>query len=165
MGGMRRVPADAWIGLVLLAVCGVLLNDLLATEGSGAFVKTTTLPTALVIVIGLLSVVLLGRALWHAAGTRPAAPGAGVDPAAAREARAGLLRVGAMVLGIVAYILALPWLGYFAATALFLAGANLLFGNRRPVSLIAVALLVPLALLLFFERFMLVLLPSSRLLG
>ena len=35
---MRRVPVDAKIALVLLVACGFFLQDLLATEGAGAFV-------------------------------------------------------------------------------------------------------------------------------
>ena len=68
---MRRVPADAWVALVLLVACGVFLNDLLATEGAGAFVKTTTLPTALVVVVGLLSLILLGGSLLRPAAAPP----------------------------------------------------------------------------------------------
>ena len=156
---MRRVPADAWIGLVLLGVCGFLLNDLLATEGSGAFVRTTTLPTALVVVLGLFALILLGGSLLRpAVSSEPI-----VDSVADR--RQGFLRVAAMVAWTAAYVAALPWTGYIATTALFLIGASLLFGNRRPVTIIAIALLVPVALLLFFEKFMIVLLPSARLFG
>ena len=56
---MRRLSADVVIALVLLGAGGFMLNDLLHTEGSGAFVKTTTLPMALVVFIMALAVVLL----------------------------------------------------------------------------------------------------------
>ncbi len=155
---MRRVPVDAWIALVLLVACGFFLQDLLATEGTGAFVKTTTLPTALVIVLAILSLILLGGSFL-----RPAAPSS--NSLTGAELRAGLVRVGAMIVWTALFVAALPWFGYLVSSAAFLVGANLLYGNRRPVSIIAIAVIVPVALLLFFEKFMIVLLPSSRLLG
>lgn len=155
---MRRMRADAWIAVVLLLACGFLLQDLLATEGSGAFVKTTTLPTALVVVIALLSVILLGSSL-RAAGQ----PSSGPDKPSASAA--GLLRVAAMVVWTAAFVAALPWLGYLLASGLFLVGANLLYGNRNPIPIVAISVAVPTCLYLFFEKFMIVLLPSSRLFG
>lgn len=155
---MRRVPADAWVALVLLVACGFFLQDLLATEGAGAYVKTTTLPTALVVVLALLSLILLGGSFL-----RPAVPS--LDGLTGAELRAGLIRVGAMIAWTALFVAALPWFGYLVSSAAFLVGANLLYGNRRPVSIIAIAVIVPVALLLFFEKFMIVLLPSSRLLG
>lgn len=155
---MRRVPADAWVALALLVACGFFLQDLLATEGTGAFVKTTTLPTALVVVLAILSLILLGGSFL-----RPAAPSS--NGLAGAELRIGLARVGAMIAWTAIFIAALPWLGYLVSSALFLAGANVLYGNRRPVSIVAVAVILPVALLLFFEKFMIVLLPSSRLFG
>ncbi len=158
---MHKVPVDAWIALVLLVVCGFLLNDLLATEGSGAFVKTTTLPTGLVIVLGGLALLLLGGSLL-----RPAASGvAAASDNSSPRSNGGLLRVVAMVAWTAIYIAALPWTGYLATTAAFLIGANLLFGNRRPGTIVAVSVIIPILLLLFFEKFMVVLLPSARLLG
>ena len=64
-----------------------------------------------------------------------------------------------------AFITALPWFGYLMSSIVFLIGANLLYGNRKPTGMIVVAVAVPLGLLLFFEKFMIVLLPSSRLIG
>lgn len=155
---MRRLPADAVIALVLIGAGGFVLNDLLRTEGSGAFVKNTTLPIALVVVLMLLAVVLLTESLL-----RPAP--AGRAPAAAPVDVGGLARVVGMVVWIIAYIAALPWFGYLACSIAFLLGANLIYGNRNPVSIVAISVVVPVCLLLFFERFMIVLLPSARLFG
>jgi hypothetical protein len=41
----------------------------------------------------------------------------------------------------------------------------LLFGNRRPLLVLLLTLLVPLALMLFFEKFMIIPLPSASLFG
>lgn len=155
---MRRVPADAWIALVLLVACGFFLENLLATEASGAYVKTTTLPIALVVVLALLSLILLGGSLL-----RPAAPS--TNGLTSAELKAGLGRVATMIVWIAVFVAVLPWFGYLFSSALFLVGASLLYGNRRPLSIVATAVILPVALLLFFEKFMIVLLPSSRLFG
>lgn len=156
---MRRVPADGWVALVLLVACGFFLDDLLATEATGAFVKTTTLPTALVFVLGFLSLILLGGSLLRPVGPR-------LELESARDDRlSGLGRVFAMVVWTAMFVAALPWLGYLLASIIFLVGANLLYGNRKPLPIIVIAIVVPVLLLLFFEKFMIVLLPSSRLFG
>ena len=61
------------------------------------------------------------------------------------------------------YVFALPWTGYLLTSALYFGAASLLFGNRQPVSIVVAMVVVPLALLLFFEKYMVVLLPSARL--
>ena len=154
---MPRMAADAWIGLALLLASGIFLADLLGEEASGAFVTTTTLPIALVILLAGLAAVLLVTAFLR---PRPVETG---EPARGRAK--GLVRVGAMVAWIALYIAALPQLGYMAASIAFLIGAALLYGNRRWPVILIVAGLLPLALLLFFERFMIVLLPDGALWG
>lgn len=151
------------IALVLLGAGGFVLNDLLRTEGSGAYVKTTTLPIALVITLMLLAAVLLAQSLLrHQPVDNPATVGtagtATVDILA-------LARVAGLLGWIILYVAALPWFGYLASSIVFLAGANLIYGNRNPVSVVAISVIVPVCLLLFFERFMIVLLPSARLFG
>jgi hypothetical protein len=153
-GKMRRLPADAWIALAMLAVCGFLLHNLLTVESSGTFVSTTTMPTALVVCLAVLSFILLGGALLR--------PAAETSRTADTNGR-GIVRVVALAVWIVLYTAALPWLGYYASTTAFLLGAGVLFGNRRPLLVVAVAALIPLALLLFFEKIMLVLLPTASL--
>lgn len=155
---MRRIPADGWIALALLMACGVSLNELLAAEASGAFVTSTTFPIALVVVLGLLAVALLGGSLLRGAGEVSRPDPAGTSPA-------DLVRLAAMVAWVALYVAALPWAGYLAASAVFLVGAGLVYGNRQWGVILGVAALLPLALLLFFEKVMIVLLPASKLLG
>lgn len=155
------------IALVLLGVGGFVLNDLLRTESSGAFVKTTTLPIALVVTLMLLAAILLVQSILR---TEPGADGAATGSAADASGAApidprALIRVAGILVWIIAYIAALPWFGYLASSIVFLAGANLIYGNRNLISVIAISVIVPVALLLFFERFMIVLLPSARLFG
>ncbi len=148
------MPRDAWIALAVAAASAVSLWELARTPGTGAFVKTTTFPTA-------VCALLLALAVLHLLGAwrrRPAARAATATVAGGSAARAAAL-FGLTVL----YIIALPWTGYFATSALYFGAASLLFGNRQPVSILVAMIVVPLALLLFFEKYMVVLLPAARL--
>lgn len=155
---MRRIKGDAWVAIGLLAACAVFLRDLLLTDSSGAYVKSTTLPVILTIALAGLSLVLLGWSLLQSITHRPP-PGVVLAPATRNAA----LRVSSLIVLIVLYITALPWLGFLIATAVLVAGASLLYGNRRPLSIIGVMVFLPAGLLLFFEKYMIVLLPSARL--
>lgn len=73
--------------------------------------------------------------------------------------------VMALVVWVALYIATLPWLGYWLTSGLFLTGSSWLFGNRRWGVILLWAVLMPLALLLFFEKVMLILLPTSGILG
>lgn len=154
---MTRRP-DAGVAMVLLVCCGIFLRDLLNTDGSGAYVKTTTLPTLLVITMAVLSVLLLAGSLLAPAKKTGQAKRDATD-------RPRFDLVAALIVWVVLYIVALPWLGYLAASGLFLIGASWLYGNRHWGVMLALAILMPLALLLFFEKVMLILLPTSLVLG
>lgn len=148
------MPRDAWIALAVAAASALSLWELARTPGTGAFVKTTTFPTA-------VCALLLALALLHFLGAwrRRAA----VRTATATVAGGSVARAAALFGLTVLYIIALPWTGYFATSALYFGAASLLFGNRQPVSILAAMIVVPLALLLFFEKYMVVLLPAARL--
>lgn len=148
------MPRDAWVALAVAAASAVSLWELARTPGTGAFVKTTTFPTA-------VCAVLLALAVLHLLGAwrrRAAARTVTATVAGGSAARAAAL-FGLTML----YIIALPWTGYFATSALYFGAASLLFGNRQPVSILVAMMVVPLALLLFFEKYMVVLLPAARL--
>jgi hypothetical protein len=146
------MPRDAWVALAVAAASAASLWELARTPGTGAFVKTTTFPSA-------VCTLLLALALLHFAGAwlRRARP-----PAAA-GARGGAARAAGLFGLTALYIVALPWTGYFLSSALYFGAASLLFGNRQPVSIVVAMIVVPLALLLFFEKYMVVLLPAARL--
>lgn len=143
------MPRDAWIALAVAAASAVALWELARTPGTGAFVKTTTFPT-------VVCAVLLALALLHFVGAW-----------LRRKADAGRFHPAPLWLfGLTAlYVVALPWTGYFLTSAIYFGAASLLFGNRQPVSIVVAMILVPLALLLFFEKYMVVLLPAARLFG
>lgn len=152
------MPRDAWIALVVAAASAVSLWDLSRTPATGAFVKTTTFPLALAALMLALALLLLLGAAFQARARRQRARREGVPHGA--TARVALL-FGLTVL----YVVVLPWTGYLLSSALYFGAASLLFGNRRPVSIVVTMIAVPLALMLFFEKYMVVLLPSARLFG
>lgn len=151
------MPRDAWIALAVVAASAVSLWDLWRAPAAGAFVKTTTFPMAVAALMLALALLLFAGAMLHRARRSAAQPEAG--------RRAALLRVALLFALTVLYIVALPWAGYLLSSVLYFGAASLLFGNRRPLSIAVAMLAVPLALLLFFEKYMIVLLPSARLFG
>jgi hypothetical protein len=152
------MPRDAWIALVVAAASAISLWDLWRTPATGAFVKTTTFPLALAgVMFALALLLLLGAAFEGRIGRQRVRREVVLRGAAARVA----LLFGLTVL----YIVVLPWTGYLLSSALYFGAASLLFGNRRPVSIVVAMIAVPLALMLFFEKYMVVLLPSARLFG
>ncbi len=155
---IRSLPRDGLAGGVLLAGSLFFLFHLLGSQAEGvtAHVSATTLPTLLVLVLAFLGALMLVGA-WRE--WRTAAP---VEPADA--SRAGW-RVVVLVACTAAYIAMLPLLGYFVCTAGYFGAMALLFGNRRPLVVLPLMLLVPLALMLFFEKFMIIPLPSASLFG
>ncbi len=157
---MRRISGDAFIAAVLMAACAFLGHNLFLQEGAGAFVKTTTLPLALVAVLGLLSVVLLVSSVGKAIAG---------DVTTAGEAGTGLAvplgRVAILIALMTGYIFALRHAGYLISTGVFLLFANLIFGARHRLVIVLVSLLVPVLLYLFFEKYMIILLPAARMFG
>ena len=150
---MSRIKGDAWAAIFLLAACALFFNDLLATEDSGAYVKTTTLPMALTLALAVLSAALLAWSLWRSVEA----------PAPTTTDEGANMRVVLLVVLTAAYITVLPWFGFLISTAILIAVASYLYGNRQPVTIIGAMVVIPAGLLLFFEQYMIVLLPSARL--
>ena len=73
------------------------------------------------------------------------------------RATAGLLIIGA-------YLLSLPWVGFFWATPVFFAGLMWIGGERRPLFVIGLAIAVPLFLFFLFGDVFQLPLPKGSLL-
>jgi putative tricarboxylic transport membrane protein len=157
----KRLDADGWIAIVLLGLCAVFLNELLGIDATGAYLTSTSMPIAVVMVMAGLAVLLLTGSVLRMGRTPPSQEmSAGDDDAG----QTGLdRRIPILVGGLVVYIAALPWLGYLLSSGVFLIGAGLLYGNRNWWVMLGLAVVLPGALLLFFEKVMIVLLPSARL--
>jgi hypothetical protein len=132
-------PRPAWpVGAVLFAV-----SLALAAAGYAAQVSADArglADTILIVPAAAVGIVALALCVAEdvAAARRAAAP----DPAAARaEAAATRASLGFMAL-LVAYVAAIPYAGFDAATFVFLAAALAQQGERRPLRLLAYAGLV-----------------------
>jgi hypothetical protein len=157
----RSLGRDFWAAATLLAA-GLFFAAYIYGRESGAAVfgvSPRTMPFAMAAMItGLALALMITSALG---GTTPARPH---EAEAEREARAGL-HVGMLLVSSLAYVAAMAWIGYFAASALFVGCMAFLFGNRRWLVILAMMLLAPLVLRLFFEKFMVIPLPEWRLGG
>lgn len=72
-------------------------------------------------------------------------------------------RVGAIMLGIVAYFAALKFVGFLLASMVFMSVVPVILGYRRWATVITVALVAPLAIALVFRYGLKVILPAGLL--
>ncbi|MCW5729306.1 MAG: tripartite tricarboxylate transporter TctB family protein [Alphaproteobacteria bacterium] len=146
---MKRPSEEAGLAAILLAASLVLaaITPFQVTGGEIWGIGSATLPIALAVAIALLAAWLLVDALRN---QRPA-----------EEPRQRSWPIPVMTLGLVAYIAALPWLGFYLSTVLLVGGLARLFGEGRILAILVLALAVPAVLLVFFERFMIILLPAA----
>lgn len=170
---MREAKREVWVAAVVLA--GSLFFFLYLWRSSEQRIgaaSPTTMPLVVTGAIVLLSVLLLVRNLGRlraasleasrAAPTEREAPEAPA-PEELAQRRASGLRGGALVGWTILYLVTLPWLGYLLTTSVYIGGLSFLFGNRSVVTIALLMILTPIALLLFFERYMVILLPSGSL--
>ena len=153
MNSRRRLGSDVWLAVALAtASLFFVVHQLLFPAGTALFgVSPSTLPLAMAGLILLLSLVMLVQALAAA----PRIEGAGGER---------LWQVPALVALSILFVAALPWLGYLIAAALFVGATAWLFGARRPLVVLALMVLTPLLISVFFERAMVIFLPAGRLL-
>lgn len=122
-------------------------------------------PKAIIVFMGLLCAWEMARrlAMRRRDGAAPAvAPGvgAGDDPQSTPAMHAGKLVAGAGL--VFAYVIAVPWLGFFVATVVFLAAFPWFGGMRRPVLTTALGLAGGLALVIVFMRVAYISLPLGE---
>lgn len=146
---MKRFGQEAGLAAIILAASLALaaVTPFQVTGGKIWGVGSATLPIALAVSIALLAACRLVEVLRHPPRTE--SDGAAMWP------------VWVMALGLIAYVALLPWLGFYLATMFLIAGLARLFGEARLPMILGLALVVPAALLIFFERFMIILLPAA----
>ena len=154
MTSRRRFSSDVWLALAIaVASLFFVAYQLLNPAGTALFgVSPSTFPLAMSGLILLLSLVMLAQAFAAA----PRSGSAGGDQRS--------WRVPALVALSVLFVAALPWLGYLVASALFVGATAWLFGAKRPLVVMALMVLTPLLISVFFERAMVIFLPGGRLL-
>jgi putative tricarboxylic transport membrane protein len=144
-------------GLMLLASVLLYLaaTKIDANTGGGSRIGPDVWPKAIIVFMGLLCAwELVKRALRGA----PAA--AGEAPAAAKPLKPAPLAGGIAL--VVGYVFVVPWMGFFLATALFLAGFSWIGGSRRPGLVAAVSLAGSLILVVLFMRVAYISLPLGE---
>ncbi|MEX2540559.1 MAG: tripartite tricarboxylate transporter TctB family protein [Trueperaceae bacterium] len=167
---MLRAAREVWVAAVVLAVSLFFLIYLvLATDWSMAVaLSPTSMP---LFVISLAVLFSLGQLIASVVQARNSGASNQTDTPAGDDASAG--RAGpdrpaasrgiALLALTILYLIALPWAGYLMTTTLYTGGLAGLFGNRRPLSIILMMILVPASLLVFFERYLRIWLPAGRL--
>ena len=86
-----------------------------------------------------------------------AARGRGEDSSGYRLPRQGWLALG----GFAVYLLLLPWAGFVLASVPFSGALAALYGERRPIVVVAAAVVIPLVLFVVFSMGFQVLLPRG----
>lgn len=158
---MRRRISDLHAGIVLLALCGVMLLVIpsqvhaptvkIVGWGEGTL-SPSFFPYFVVSALAVASALLIA--------TRRHRP----DPLAVNALpRAAVVRLAALVAMWAAYVAALPWLGYLVGTALLLVAMMRFLGYRRWGVMAAVAAAVPLVTFWAFEGLLKVFLPRGAL--
>jgi hypothetical protein len=155
------IGRDGWAGLVILAFCAALWWMTLGLKENPLVpIGPAFYPRIVIAVTAVFAVlVVIGDAL--------ARRGGGVGKAAraiAEKANYGLVCASFGV--FVAYVLALPGLGFRIATFLYVTAAAALLarplGAKRWIAILVLALLTAAITYFVFERYLLVLLPRGR---
>lgn len=157
--------------LVMLAVAGGLYAAALQidTSGAGGRLGPDFWPKLVIALMALLSLyeasrrLLVGRPRVVEGDSQKAPAGAAEpEPAPAEPERThhGMLW-GGLVL-VVGYVAAVPWLGFFVTTGLFLAGFAWVGGFRRPLLNLAVGGAGALLLVVLFMRVAYISLPLGE---
>lgn len=134
-----------WVGVALLAICALFFQQSLALPLSAAW-----FPRAVIFLLAGQAVMLLAT-----------------EKAASRHGSAPLNSRAAVTTAVclVTYVLALEYLGYLIATALFLGALMWLLGQRRWTVLVIVPLSTSAALYLLLQRGFAVPLPQGVIFG
>ena len=147
---MRKLGSETWLAATLFAASAILaaFAPSQVTGEPSQVVGPATLPVTLALAIAALSFLMLLGSLRKAA-------------APLASDRKPIWPVMVFSVGLALYVILLPVLGFSLSTAIFLVGLCLLFGERRWRAILPIAVLIPLGLLMFFERFMIILLPGG----
>ena len=147
---------------VMLAATALLWIAATRIEtGTGGRVGPDLWPKAILGFMALLCIYEIGRRVL----TRGSEGAAGLvkmgEAAEAPRARRPAMLAAGIGL-IAAYVAAVPWIGFFTATAVFLAAFTWAGGFRRPVAVAVVSLAGSLALLVMFMRIAYISLPLGE---
>lgn len=117
-------------------------------------------PKLVIALMGLLCLYEVLKRLLFGPAAPAADAAADVAPAAAEREYPLLLAAGAAL--VIGFVLAVPWLGFFATTLLFLAGFAWIGGFRRPLANLLVAAIGALVVVVLFTRVAYISLPLGE---
>jgi hypothetical protein len=151
------IGRDGWAGLVVLAFCAVLWWLTLGIRGNPLVpIGPEFYPRIVIGFTAALAALLVGVDLLRRRVRRA--------PAAAAPLNYPLVSATFAAFGV--YVLALPWLGFRAATFLYLLAAAALLARPRDAKgwakLVVLAGVTTLVTYLVFEHYLTVLLPRGR---
>jgi hypothetical protein len=159
-GKLRRVLPH---GVMLAASCWLYWACTRIDVETGGRIGPAVWPRAVIVLMGLLCVYeivkrLVVRTSFEAKGLLSGSeiPGSPVQPPFDQR-----MLFGGIAL-IAAFATAVPWIGFFLATALFLAIFPWVGGSRRPVAAVLVSLAGTLALAVVFLKIAYVSLPLGE---
>jgi len=152
---MQTGSKDIISGSVLL-ILSVALYVFIPSQVETVVGDTLTpasLPMAITILIGTLSAILtLNGLVAYRSSEKNQSKKIEMRP---------LFYMGITAILMAVYVSFIPWMGYIVATAFALFCLSLLFGNRNWKQILAVMVIAPPAIMLFFRYTMLVLLPDG----
>ena len=154
---------------VMLVVAGALYWAAARIEAeTGGRIGPAVWPKAVIVFMGLLCAYEIAKRLVMGAGFEakgllsgseiPASGDAADKPPPADNYR----MLGGGIALVAGYVLAVPWIGFFTATAIFLALFPWIGGLRRPILAVALSLAGTLALAIVFLRIAYISLPLGE---
>lgn len=163
---MHSRKSDIVVAVGLLTICAVfaVFTLRIPSVGTGTSAGPAFVPWAMLAIIVVFSLVLMGQAILTSKGSLPdeTVPGDGDvdgDVDEGDESKGVLLRIGVFVVLLVVYGAVFMTLGYLATTlAVFIAGM-LLLGERKPLQLIVLPVLIVTAIYYGFTEYLGVWLP------
>lgn len=155
MNKISILKPDCIFGIVILMVCAILLpSTFQLPSGVGPNLGSAFFPRLIMAGMSLLAIILIARG-WKIQ----------VDPADVRDTPASFLRPLALFGCMVAYVLVMPLLGYYLATAVCLAACLFLFRTSNWSLNLATIAGFLLFVFVVFDLILSVLLPRSSLIS
>lgn len=148
-------------GVMLAVACLLYWASTRIEADTGGRIGPDVWPKAVIIFMGLLCAYEMAKRLLVGVG-----PGAkGLVPTVADEGDGGKPNLPMLLGGIGligGYVLTVPWIGFFVATAVFLAAFPWIGGLRRPILALALGLGGALVLVVIFMRVAYISLPLGE---
>lgn len=150
-----------WQALFVLAMAAFCIWYLIDTRSSSTNIQNLLLVQPAVVGALILCAILLYGILFRRASAEVEAPEEAEDGAIADpEEKDDLRQIGLLMAFMIGYLCLIPYIGFDAASFVFMAATLLMQGERRPVIVIAVPLVAAIVMTLTFRTLMMVPIPT-----